>query len=357
MDDIDDIILLRQITIEFHKGLSGQFKEEIRLALKKGLEYIKQFGITSVHDIGTPELFDLYEILNVNSESTCRINTIFPIEKISDEKLLDNYISRGSDFLKFGTFKVFADGSLGSGTAWFFEEYTDQKSNFGLPGKSIMHGNLKSLLSLVSQKGLQAAVHAIGNRAVSEVISIFEQIKPLKNIKKYRWRIEHLQHIRVEDIKRLNVLGVIASMQPLHLTADITLCERKLGKDRFAGSYAFRSLLDNDIKLCFGSDWNVVPPDVLKGIYAAVTRNANKNIYKNGWMPEEKISVEEAVKAYTINGAYASHEESKKGSIEIGKAADFVILSDNIFAIPVEELVDTNVLMTILDGDVIYENW
>jgi predicted amidohydrolase YtcJ len=171
-----------------------------------------------------------------------------------------------------------------------------------------------------------------------------------------RSRIEHVQHMRLEDIRQMKELNIIASCQPLHLWADGPWCEEKIGKERLKGTYPFNSLIKAGVKVCFGSDWTVVPLNVIDGIYSAVTRFVEGNEEGEGWIPEEKISVREAVDCYTINAAYASFEEDKKGSIKEGKLADFVVLNKNIFEIPPEDINSTEVDLTIFDGKIIYKN-
>ena len=201
---------------------------------------------------------------------------------------------------------------------------------------------------------LQLSIHAIGDSANYLMLNIFEEIVKTNPQWDRRFRIEHAQHVRFEDIRRFAELGIIASVQPYHAIDDGVWAEKRIG-DRIKYTYAFKSFLDAGVKMCFGSDWTVAPLDALYGIYAAVTRRTLDGKNPDGWLPEQKISVEEAIKCYTINSAYAAFEENVKGSIEVGKLADLVVLSDDILTIDPVKIKDTKVDMTVFDGKVIYE--
>lgn len=198
-------------------------------------------------------------------------------------------------------------------------------------------------------------IHAIGDKAIHTLLNIFERIEKENGPKDRRFRIEHAQHIDPNDFQRFTELGVIASMQPYHAIDDGRWAEKVIGHERGKTSYAFRSLLDAKAKLVFGSDWFVAPPTPLEGIYAAVTRRTLDDQNPEGWIPEQKITVEEALKAYTIDAAYASFEEKVKGSIEVGKLADFVILDNDITSISSEKIREVKVLKTIVGGQPVFE--
>jgi predicted amidohydrolase YtcJ len=203
--------------------------------------------------------------------------------------------------------------------------------------------------------GLQIAVHAIGDSANSEMLDIYEQVAKENGPKDRRFRIEHAQHLHPKDIPRFQALGVIPSMQPYHCIDDGRWAEKRLGAERSKTTYAFRALLDAGANLSFGSDWFVAPLDPIQGIYAAVTRQTLDGGHPGGWIPEQKISVVEAVKCYTINDAYAEFAEKEKGSLEVGKWADFVMLSDDIFAIEPVQTREVKVAMTVVGGKVVFE--
>ena len=260
----------------------------------------------------------------------------------------------GSDKLKVGSLKAFADGALGSSTAYFFEPYADDNDNFGLPMDILKSGELEHQILLSDKNKLQLSIHAIGDRAVSEVIDIVEKVNSRNGNWDRRFRIEHAQHMSDKDFERMRNLGIIVSAQPYHLFEDGDWMESKIGAGRMRNAYPFKKFLKNNIKLCFGSDWPVVTINPLKGIYAAVTRHTRKIQNDEGLIPEEKLTVADTVKAYTVDAAYAAFQEEKLGSLTEGKFADFVVLSENIFDIPKEQIKNVNVIKTVIDGKIVY---
>ena len=318
------------------------------------LEEAKKNGITSIHDITNRNDLLTYLQLEKDNRLTCRIYTILPI---NNYKNLNDEINQGlskSRKIKFKSLKAYADGSLGAGTAWFFEPYKNDTSA-GLPQNILIDGNLKKWAEEADKQKLQISTHAIGDKTNAYLLDIYEEIKNQNPDRDRRFRIEHAQHLRMQDIPRFSSIGVIASCQPYHLYFDGSYAEKKIGKERIKFSFPFKTLLDNNAILCFSSDWPVVPINPLDGVYAAVTRKTSDEKNPGGWIPEQKISVEDAVKCYTLNNAYASFEEDIKGSIGPGKLADFVVLSENIFEIPYENIKDVKVDMTVFDGKIIYE--
>lgn len=203
--------------------------------------------------------------------------------------------------------------------------------------------------------GCQVAVHAIGDRANAIILDLYQKVFEQNGPRDRRWRVEHAQHLRPEDLARFGQLGVIASVQPYHAIDDGCWAEKKIGPERIKTTYAFNSLLKSGATLAFGSDWTVAPLDPVSGIYAAVTRRTLDNRHPEGWIPEEKISVEEAIKGYTINAAYTEFSEKEKGSIEPGKLADLVVLDRNLLKIKPEDIISTRVVMTIVDGKIVFD--
>jgi len=202
--------------------------------------------------------------------------------------------------------------------------------------------------------GLQLAIHAIGDRAVSLLLDMYEKAQAVNGPRDRRWRVEHAQHLRPADIARFGKLGLVAAVQPYHAIDDGRWAETKIGPERVKTTYAFESLRRAGATLAFGSDWTVAPLSPILGIYAAVTRRTLDGLHPDGWVPEEKVSVEEAVRAYTVNGAFAEFAESVKGTIEPGKVADLVLLDRNIFIVPPADIAGTKVLMTVFDGKITY---
>lgn len=318
------------------------------------LKEASKFGVTSIHDIAYYDDFRILQKLNREKKLTSRIFTRLPIEKCKEIIETQIEIGFGDDRLRTGSLKAFSDGSLGSATALFFDPYTDEPGNNGLGMDILNDGRLHQWALDADKNKLQLSIHAIGDKANSAVLDIFENIVSKNSKWDRRFRIEHAQHLREGDIKRFKELNVIASVQPYHLFDDGVWLESKIGMERMKNSFAFKSIIDNDIKVCFGSDFPVVTLNPLSGIYSAVTRQTADNNNPTGLNPLEKISVEEAIKCYTINAAYSSFEENIKGSIEAGKLADFVMLSKDILSIPSNEILSAEVLMTVFDGELIY---
>lgn len=319
------------------------------------LEEAKRLGITSIQDITYAKDLEVYRKLESENKLTCRIYTRTPLY---DYKSLINAnikVGTGTAYLKMGGLKAFADGSLGSSSALFFEPYENEPDNYGLAMEILSDGSLKKWAMDADKNNLQICVHAIGDSANSEILSIYEEIVKTNPVWDRRSRIEHSQHVKFADIDRFAKLGVIASVQPYHCIDDGVWAEKRIGDERIRYTYPFRTYLDKGVHLCFGSDWTVAPLNPLLGIYAAVTRATLDGKNPGGWIPEQKITVEEAVKCYTINNAYASFDEKEKGSIEPGKYADLVLLSDDIFTISPEKIKEVEVILTVFDGKVIYQ--
>ncbi|MFN3135043.1 MAG: amidohydrolase [Candidatus Kryptonium sp.] len=330
--------------------------EERITAIKLALEEAKKLGLTGIHDIGMVEDFKAYQELYKRGELTIRVFLRLPISQWEDLAKLGIQVPFGNNFIRIGSLKAFADGSLGSMTALFFDPYDENPNTKGLATDIVIDGRLEKWAIEADRAKLQLSIHAIGDSANSLVLSIFEKVVKQNPTWDRRFRIEHAQHIHPKDFVRFKNLNVIASMQPYHAIDDGRWAEKRIGKERCKTSYAFRTFLDNGVKLCFGSDWNVAPLSPILGIYAAVARQTLDGKHPEGWFPEQKISVEEAVECYTINNAYAEFAEDEKGSITPGKLADFVVLSDDIFNIPAEKIKDVKVLMTVLGGKVIYQS-
>jgi predicted amidohydrolase YtcJ len=288
---------------------------EIEDAVRAAMRYANSRGVTSVTDVSaSPEILRVYQKLLTEKALTVRIYGLQPLsgwQRLAGAGITAAF---GGDYLRIGGLKGFADGSLGSTTAWFFSPYSDAPQTSGLPGEDMIPlSKMRDNLLGADKAGLQLAIHAIGDRANHEVLSLFEHVVRTNGRRDRRWRIEHAQHLRFEDMRRFAGLGVIASMQPFHAIDDGRWADKRIGPDRAKGTYAFRSLLDAGVTLAFGSDWFVAPIDPLLGIYAAVTRRTTDGKNPRGWVPEQKISVAEAVEAYTLGSAKASFEDALKG--------------------------------------------
>jgi predicted amidohydrolase YtcJ len=318
------------------------------------LEEAKRFGITGIHDITYKNDLQTYQRLEKDGRLSCRVYTRQPIAEYNSLTGLGIQHNFGSSKIKIGSLKAFSDGSLGAGTAWFFDNYFGDNSS-GLPTDIVSDGRLEKFALDTDKNNLQLSIHAIGDRANSYVLDLFEKIAEVNPVWDRRFRIEHAQHLRQQDIQRFAKLKVIASVQPYHLFDDGAWAENKIGKERVKEAFSYKSLLDAGVILSLGSDWTVAPLNPLLGIYAAVTRHTSDGRNPEGWIPGQKINVEEAIKGYTINNAYASFQENILGSIEPGKLADFVALDNDILTIEPGKIKDVKVDMTIFEGEIIYK--
>ena len=324
-------------------------------AAEMALEHAAEYGVTSIHDMAYAENIQVYRELQKEDRLTSRLCVYLSIEEMDLYQKLRSGIPPENTFLKIGGLKGFVDGSLGSSTALFFDPYADDPDKTGLfHSQMFPEGIMERRIMEADKAGLQVAIHAIGDRANHVLLDIMERAIAQGGKRDRRWRIEHAQHLLPGDIERMARLRIVASVQPYHAIDDGRWAEKKIGKERCRTTYAFQSLLEKGIILACGSDWTVAPLDPLTGIYAAVTRRTLDEKHPEGWFPEQKIPLEEAVRAYTLNGAYAEFSESIKGSVEAGKLADLVVLTQNIFRIHPEEIRNTKVQMTIVNGKIVY---
>jgi hypothetical protein len=328
--------------------------EENYEALLAALDEAKKLGITSVQDITYSDALKTFERAKAEGKLTCRIFTRWPISDYKSLVEKNIKIGYGDELIKMGSLKAFADGSLGSSTAWFFDRYDQDTLTTGLAMDIITDGSMEEWCIDADKNHLQLSVHAIGDKANSFMLDLYEKIINENPKWERRFRIEHAQHVRFEDIKRFAELGVIASVQPYHCIDDGVWAEKRIGPERIKYTYPFKSFLDAGVKMCFGTDWYVAPLNPLLGLYSAVTRRTLDDKNPDGWIPEQKISIEDAIKCYTINSAYASFEENIKGSIEVGKLADLIVLSDDILTVDPIKIKDAKVEMTIFNGEIIY---
>ncbi|MEW6509892.1 MAG: amidohydrolase [Bacteroidota bacterium] len=328
--------------------------EELKEAIKLALAEARRFGVTSIQDVSSSADVRTYQALKRMGDLTARMYCRLPISQWKQLAGTGIQAPFGDEWVRVGSLKAFADGSLGSSTALFFEPFTSDPTTHGLPSDILLDGRLREWALAADKARLQLSIHAIGDSANSRVLDIFEEAVKVNPGWDRRFRIEHAQHIHPKDFKRLARLGVIASVQPYHAIDDGRWAEKRIGRERCKTSYPFRTFLDNNVRLCFGSDWTVAPLNPLLGIYAAVTRRTIDGANPGGWFPEQRISVQEAIKAYTINNAYAAFEEGEKGSISVGKLADLVVLTENILSIGPVIIEKTGVAMTILGGKVVY---
>jgi predicted amidohydrolase YtcJ len=341
-------------------------EDEVVEALHAGLKQAARVGVTTVDDMAlgdsTPNGDFTGEVRILRQAEregwlTCRFYEITPIQewkRLADAGISHNF---GGDFVQMGAVKGFADGSIGSRTAWMFNRYTDDPKNFGLPTPLMdPPSKMEAAVRGADAAGIQPAIHAIGTRAIAEMLDIYAKVEKDDGpgAAARRFRIEHAQHMREQDFATFAKLGIIASMQPYHAIDDGRWVEKRVGHDRARWSYTWRSMLNAGAMLAFGTDWPVAPLNPLLGVYAAVTRETLDGKNPGGWFPEEKISLEEALRAYTYGSAYASFQEKEKGTIAPGKLGDIVVLSDDLFTIPPDKIKDAHVVLTVVGGRIVH---
>ncbi|HLL76791.1 MAG TPA: amidohydrolase [Pyrinomonadaceae bacterium] len=339
----------------YAKVPAPSFDEKLEAA-RAATNHAASLGVTSVQDMSAGADVGVYQTLAARGELKTRIYAVTALpawERLAATGVRAGF---GSDLLRVGGLKGFSDGSLGSTTALFYEPYLDAPNTAGLPSdEMIPPERMTERVRGADRAGLQVMIHAIGDRANDQILSLFEQVTKENGARDRRFRVEHAQHIRPADIPRFGALKVIASMQPYHAIDDGRWAEKRIGRKRAETTYAFRSLLDSGAVLAFGTDWYVAPLDPVMSIYGAVTRRTLDGKNPNGWIPAQKITVEEAVRAYTWGSAYAEFAENVKGTITPGKLADLVILDRDIFRVDPVEIEKAKVRTTIMDGRVVYE--
>ncbi|MSP64043.1 MAG: amidohydrolase [Ignavibacteria bacterium] len=337
-----------------YKIIPPQSFEEAIQATSAALTRAKELGLTSIQDMTSSMDLKAYQELKKRNQLTARLYCRMPISQWKDLENLGIETNFGDNFIKLGSLKGYADGSLGSSTALFFKKY-ESENTFGLPSDILLDGRLENWGTKADKSKLQLSIHAIGDSANNEILNIFQRIQNTNPIWDRRFRIEHAQHLNHKDVLRFKKLNVIASMQPSHAIDDGRWAVKRIGSEREKEAYVFRSILDEKITLTFGSDWPVAPLNPMLGIYAAVTRRTLDGKNPNGWIPEQKITVKEAIKCYTINNAYSSFEENEKGSITKGKLADIIILSEDILTIDPVKIENVKVEMTIVGGRIVFQ--
>ncbi len=333
---------------------------QIATAVRDGLAEIRANGITSAQDMDGSDaetrkkLFRLYQHLAREGKLTCRLDLRWPLHgwrELDNAAVTANF---GNDFIRIGGVKGFIDGSLGSTTAKFFEPYLNEPNSTGIYITPRLA--MRMMVGNADRAGLNVAVHAIGDQGNATMLDIYAEAIKSNGLRDRRFRIEHAQHLRPADIPRFKELGVVASLQPYHIIDDGRWAEGRIGPERCATSYANRSLLDAGAILAFGSDWSVAPLSPILGIDAAVNRRTLDGKHPEGWFPQQKISVEEALRAYTWGSAYAGFQEKERGTLAPGYFGDCVVLSRDILD-PKEHdhIAEAEVLMTIVGGKVVYE--
>ena len=338
------------------KAIPPRSHEQRLAAARRALSAAASVGVTSVQHMSAEYAdVEVYSELLEKGQLTTRIYCA-PLETgWQDQSKVGLRRAWGSPYLRLGAVKGFADGSIGSRTAALLKPYSDEPDNQGILSAEMNPPEaMRERLMRADAAGLQLRVHAIGDRAITMVLDMFDAIERANGYHDQRMTIEHAQHIAPDDLERFAKLHVIASMQPYHAIDDGRWVEARIGHERARTSYAWRSLLDHGVTLAFGTDWDVAPLNPMLGLYAAVTRATLDGKNPQGWIPEQKITLAEAVEAYTLGSAFAEFQENDKGSISAGKLADMVILSEDIFAIKPEAIRNVRVETTIVGGRIVY---
>jgi hypothetical protein len=328
------------------------FEQKLEAA-QAATEYAASLGVTSVQDMSANDSVGAYQELLRQGKLKTRIYAVSPLADWQRWSRPGIRYAFGDPMLRVGGLKGYMDGSLGSTTAWFFAPYLDAPNTKGLslaPPEQVY-----AAVKNADQAGIQIMIHAIGDRANDELLDIYDRVSAENGARDRRFRIEHAQHLRPEDIQRFSRQKVVASMQPFHVIDDGRWAWKRLDAKRIEGTYAFRALQDSGATLAFGTDWAVAPLNPLFGVYAAVTRRTLDDKNPGGWVPRQKISVEETVRAYTAGSAYAEFQEGEKGTLIAGKLADFIMLSEDIFTIDPARIDKVKVLTTVVNGKVAFQ--
>jgi hypothetical protein len=344
-------------TVLVEKVIPDPTPAQRRRAIEGALKEAASHGVTSVQDMREDYgNLAVYSALLREGKLTVRLYAAPPIANVEDEARLGIGRAFGGPMLRIGALKMFADGSLGSRTAYFFDGFVDTPDNRGLLAEDMLPlGRTQKRLMRADAAGLQVCTHAIGDAAISTVLDLYDEVETENGPRDRRWRIEHAQHMAARDFERFAKLHVIASVQPYQAIDDGRWAESRIGHDRASRTYAFKTFLDHGVRLAFGTDWPVAPLDPILTLYAATTRATLDGKHPEGWFPEQKVSIRQAIAAYTMGSAYAEFQERDKGSIEPGKLADLVLLSDDVLDIPAAKIREVHVLTTWVGGEAVYQ--
>ncbi|MBK5257188.1 MAG: amidohydrolase [Vicinamibacteria bacterium] len=335
------------------KALPEPSREMNVRAARAALAHAASFGVTSVQDNSAIDALPTYQQIRAEGGLSARINVWRPVSAMKSLKDAGVRSGLGDDWIRIGAIKILSDGSMGAGTAAFFEPYTDDPTTSGLLLYPVEE--LNRLIDEADAAGFQLAVHAIGDRANALVLDAFERAAAARPRDDRRFRIEHSQVVRRADLGRYAKLRVVASIQPSHCIDDMRWAPKRIGAERCRMAYNFKSFLDASIPVAFGTDWFVEPLDPRLGLYAAVTREAVEGGPQGGFFPEERITLDHAIDLYTRGSAYAEFADDRKGTLEPGKLADLVIFNDDLFKVEPKKILTTPVDLTMVGGRVVFE--
>jgi len=332
-------------------------REQRSRAAARALAHAASLGVTSVQDMN-PDFADIavYAELLERGALTTRIYAAPLIAYVDDQAKIGVRHAFGGPYLRIGAVKGYADGSLGSRTAYFFDPFEDQPNNRGLLSDQMQPlSKMRDHMMAADAAGIQICTHAIGDQGISMILDLYAEVVKAHGPADRRFRIEHSQHMAAKDFDRYDQLNVIASVQPYHAIDDGRWAEARIGHDRASRTYAFRTFLNHGVHLAFGTDWDVAPLNPMLGLYAAVTRATLDGKHPEGWFPEQKLTIAEALEAYTMGSAYAEFQDKVKGSITAGKLADMVLLSDDLLTIDPVKIRDVKVLKTFVGGKAVFD--
>ncbi|HEU4932617.1 MAG TPA: amidohydrolase [Pyrinomonadaceae bacterium] len=356
------------VTKLFNTVIPRTFSRERRIQqTKNALAEIRKYGVTNVSDMSDDMQLDIYKELNRSGELTVRVHFRPGLDRWKELADQGIRVGSGDEWIRLGALKGHIDGIMGTSSARFFEPYSHDKNNRGRwrplmvnDKGEFVEGKFLGHMLAADRASLQITVHAIGDEANNVLLNYLDELNKQNGKRDRRFRLVHAQVLAPADFKRLGALGVVAEVQPFHLSDDMRWMEERIGFERTKGAYAFKSIQASGAVLSFGTDWpgtsaSEYPINPMLGLYAAVTRQTITGQPPAGWFPDERISIEEAIRAYTYNTAYANFEEKIKGSIEPGKLADLTVLSKNLLKVAPKEFLTTDVLYTIVAGKVVYQ--
>ncbi|HSB11820.1 MAG TPA: amidohydrolase [Blastocatellia bacterium] len=351
----------------FAAAIPKKFSHERRVQqTKNALAEIRRYGVTNVSDMSDDEQLDIYRELVKSGELTVRVHFRPGLDRwqeMADQRIK---VGSGDEWIRLGALKGHIDGIMGTSTARFLQPYSNDPTNRGKwrplmvdEKGNFVEGKFLQYMLDADHAGLQLSVHAIGDEANNVLLNYLEELNRQNGVRDRRFRLVHAQVIAPGDFKRMGKLGVVAEVQPFHLSDDMRWMEERIGRERCSGAYAFKTIKDSGAVLCFGTDWpgtsaSEYPINPMLGLYAAVTRQTLTGEPAGGWFPEQRLSMEEAIRAYTYNTAYANFEEKIKGSIEVHKLADLAVLTTNLLRASPREILDTKVVYTIVGGKIVY---
>ena len=353
----------------FSRAIPRSFSRERRIQqTKNALAEIRKFGVTNVSDMSDDLQLDIYRELHQKGELTVRVHFRPGLDRWKELAGKGIHVGAGDEWIRLGALKGHIDGIMGTSSARFFEPYSNDAKNRGRwrplmvnDQGEFVEGKFLGYMLNADRAGLQLTVHAIGDEANNVLLNYIDELNKQNGKRDRRFRLVHAQVLAPQDFKRLGQLGIVAEVQPFHLSDDMRWMEERIGAERTKGAYAFKTIQASGAVLSFGTDWpgtsaSEYPINPLLGLYAAVTRQTLTGQPAAGWFPDERITIEEAIKAYTYGTAYANFEEKIKGSIEVGKLADLTVLSKNLLKVEPKEYLTTDVVYTIVDGKIVYQS-